>query len=161
MLALFRMNYAQEISSYCPHIVVSDLEELVYSQDIKYASEKVCLGAVSVTRDHIGACKQCAVITVDEMQRMAMTGCLFVSTSWTEVFYSDPMRQNFIFDMEGRIPKNSEVTMAELKLFKKPLDRVNLPARQPHRPVSNARVSIYWVQRQHDGTNRTSLIDSR
>ncbi|XP_031452473.1 left-right determination factor 2-like [Phasianus colchicus] len=78
-----------------------------------------------------------------------------------EVFYSDPMRQNFIFDMEGRIPKNSEVTMAELKLFKKPLDRVNLPARQPHRPVSNARVSIYWVQRQHDGTNRTSLIDSR
>lgn len=30
--------------------MVSDLEELVYSQDIKYALEKVCLGAVSVTR---------------------------------------------------------------------------------------------------------------
>ncbi|NXD78794.1 LFTY2 factor, partial [Halcyon senegalensis] len=71
------------------------------------------------------------------------------------------MRQNLIFDMEGRIPKNSEVTMAELKLFKKPLDRANLPAKQSHRPVSNARVSVYWVQRQHDGTNRTSLIDSR
>ncbi|XP_010140370.1 PREDICTED: left-right determination factor 1-like [Buceros rhinoceros silvestris] len=70
-------------------------------------------------------------------------------------------RQNLIFDMEGRIPKNSEVTMAELKLFKKPLDRANLPAKQFHRPVSNARVSVYWVQRQHDGTNRTSLIDSR
>ncbi|NXI67859.1 LFTY2 factor, partial [Anseranas semipalmata] len=78
-----------------------------------------------------------------------------------EVFYSDPMRQNLIFDMEGRIPINSEVTMAELKLFKKPLDRANLPAKQSHRPVSNARVSVYWVQRQQDGTNRTSLIDSR
>ncbi|NXK55816.1 LFTY2 factor, partial [Chauna torquata] len=78
-----------------------------------------------------------------------------------EVFYSDPMRQNLIFDMEGRIPKNSEVTMAELKLFKKPLDRANLPAKQSHRPVSNARVSVYWVQQQRDGTNRTSLIDSR
>ncbi|KFP10555.1 Left-right determination factor 1, partial [Egretta garzetta] len=77
--------------------------------------------------------------------------------------YSDTTtRQNLIFDMEGRIPKNSEVTMAELKLFKKPLDRANLPARQSHRPIiSNARVSVYWVQQQHDGTNRTSLVDSR
>ncbi|NWY74302.1 LFTY2 factor, partial [Erithacus rubecula] len=79
-----------------------------------------------------------------------------------EVLYSDTTtRQKLMFDMEGRIPKNSEVTMAELKLFKKPLDRANLPAKQSHRPVSNARVSVYWVQRQHDGTNRTSLIDSR
>ncbi|NXX81914.1 LFTY2 factor, partial [Urocolius indicus] len=79
-----------------------------------------------------------------------------------EALYSDSTtRQHLIFDMEGRIPKNSEVTMAELKLFKKPLDRANLPVRHPHRPVSNARVSVYWVQRQHDGTNRTSLIDSR
>ncbi|KAM7062025.1 left-right determination factor 2-like [Acridotheres tristis] len=79
-----------------------------------------------------------------------------------EVLYSDTTtRQKLMFDMEGRIPKNSEVTMAELKLFKKPLDRANLPAKQSHRPVSNARVSVYWVQQQHDGTNRTSLIDSR
>ncbi|XP_039573062.1 left-right determination factor 1 [Passer montanus] len=79
-----------------------------------------------------------------------------------EVLYSDTAtRQKLMFDMEGRIPKNSEVTMAELKLFKKPLDRTNLPARQSHRPVSNARVSVYWVQQQHDGTNSTSLIDSR
>ncbi|KAL9865295.1 left-right determination factor 1 [Geothlypis trichas] len=70
-------------------------------------------------------------------------------------------RQKLAFDMEGRIPKNSEVTMAELKLFKKPVDRANLPARQSHRPVFNARVSVYWVQQQHDGTNSTSLIDSR
>ncbi|XP_035177327.1 left-right determination factor 2-like [Oxyura jamaicensis] len=80
---------------------------------------------------------------------------------WGDVLYPDPTRQNLVFDMEGRIPMNSEVTMAELKLFKKPLDRANLPAKQSHRPVSNARVSVYWVQRQHDGTNRTSLIDSR
>ncbi|XP_028943353.1 left-right determination factor 2 [Antrostomus carolinensis] len=80
----------------------------------------------------------------------------------TEVLYSEStMRQKLIFDMEGRIPKNSEVTMAELKLFKKPVDRANLPARQSHRAVSSARVSVYWVQRQQDGTNRTSLIDSR
>ncbi|NXL14812.1 LFTY2 factor, partial [Setophaga kirtlandii] len=79
-----------------------------------------------------------------------------------EVLYSDTAtRQKLVFDMEGRIPKNSEVTMAELKLFKKPVDRANLPARQSHRPVSNARVSVYWVQQQHDGTNSTSLIDSR
>ncbi|KAH1173730.1 left-right determination factor 2-like [Mauremys mutica] len=79
-----------------------------------------------------------------------------------EVLYSDTTRQNLVFDMEGRIPENSEVTMAELKLFKKPLNRTNMPTtKQPHRPVTNARVSVYWVQIQVDGTNRTSLIDSR
>ncbi|XP_054146489.1 left-right determination factor 2-like [Melozone crissalis] len=79
-----------------------------------------------------------------------------------EVLYTDTTtRQRLVFDMEGRIPKNNEVTMAELKLFKKPVDRAKLPARQSHRPVSNARVSVYCVQQQHDGTNSTSLIDSR
>ncbi|NXE64975.1 LFTY2 factor, partial [Calcarius ornatus] len=79
-----------------------------------------------------------------------------------EALYPDtPTGQKLVFDMEGRIPKNSEVTMAELRLFKKPVDRAHLPARQPHRPVSNARVSVYWVQQRHDGTNSTSLIDSR
>lgn len=78
-----------------------------------------------------------------------------------EVLYSDTTRQNLVFDMEGRIPENSEVTMAELKLFKKPLNRTNIPYKQSHRPVTNARVSVYWVQCQADGTNRTSLIDSR
>ncbi|NXX93305.1 LFTY2 factor, partial [Centropus bengalensis] len=79
-----------------------------------------------------------------------------------EILYSDTAtRQNLVFEMEGRIPENSEVTMAELKLFKKPLDRAIPPAKQSHRPVSSARVSVYWVQRQRDGTNRTSLVDSR
>lgn len=78
-----------------------------------------------------------------------------------DILYSDTTRQNLIFDMEGRIPENSEVTMAELKLFKKPLERKHLPRRQSQRPVTNARVSVYWVQLQDNGTNRTSLIDSR
>ncbi|ETE58864.1 Left-right determination factor 2, partial [Ophiophagus hannah] len=78
-----------------------------------------------------------------------------------DILYSDTTRQNLIFDMEGRIPENSEVTMAELKLFKKPLEKKHLPSRQAQRPVMNARVTVYWVQPQDNGTNRTSLIDSR
>nr|XP_056708796.1 left-right determination factor 2-like [Euleptes europaea] len=78
-----------------------------------------------------------------------------------EVLYSDTTRQKLIFDMQGRIPENSEVTMAELKLFKKPLEKAQLPIRQSQRPATNARVSVYWVQLQENGTNRTSLIDSR
>ncbi|KAM6459337.1 left-right determination factor 2-like isoform 1-T1 [Liasis olivaceus] len=78
-----------------------------------------------------------------------------------DILYSDTTRQNLIFDMEGRIPENSEVTMAELKLFKKPLEKKHLPSRHSQRPVMNARVSVYWVQLQDNGTNRTSLIDSR
>uniref|UniRef100_A0A8D2LK47 TGF-beta family profile domain-containing protein n=1 Tax=Varanus komodoensis TaxID=61221 RepID=A0A8D2LK47_VARKO len=77
------------------------------------------------------------------------------------IAFSDTTRQNLIFDMEGRIPENSEVTMAELKLFKKPLERKHLPSRPSQRPVLNARVSVYLVQHQENGTNRTSLIDSR
>nr|XP_060610164.1 left-right determination factor 1 isoform X2 [Anolis sagrei ordinatus] len=78
-----------------------------------------------------------------------------------DVLYSDATRQKLIFDMEGRIPENSEVTMAELKLFKKPVEMKHLPIRPSQRPVMNARVSVYWVQLQDNGTNRTSLIDSR
>ena len=78
-----------------------------------------------------------------------------------DVLYSDTTRQSLMFDMEGRIPENSEVTMAELKLFKKPLEMKHLPSRQSQRPVTNARVSVYWVELEDNGTNRTSLIDSR
>lgn len=131
----------------------------------------MCLVAVSATRAPLGAWKEPVVmIIVHEMwafcstgrQRQAIFSVPICIGMTGEVLYSDTItRQKLMFDMEGRIPKNSEVTMAELKLFKKPLDRANLPAKQSHRPVSNARVSVYWVQRQHDGTNRTSLIDSR
>ncbi|XP_075450836.1 left-right determination factor 1 [Ascaphus truei] len=78
-----------------------------------------------------------------------------------EVLYSDTSRQTLAFDMEARIPENSEVTMAELKLFKKPPNRMSLPDRRFHRPVNNARVSVYHVEIMKDGTNKTSLVDSR
>ncbi|XP_006005966.1 left-right determination factor 2-like [Latimeria chalumnae] len=78
-----------------------------------------------------------------------------------DVLYADTTRQRLIFGMEGRIPENSEVTMAELKLFKMPPRKVPMPDKRHHRPVNNARVSIYWVEVLDDGSNRTSLIDSR
>ncbi|XP_078399001.1 left-right determination factor 2-like [Cetorhinus maximus] len=78
-----------------------------------------------------------------------------------DVLYSDPSRQRLVFDMKGLIPENSEVSMAELKLFKKGIHKGELPPRRHSRPVNNARVSVYWVKILADGSNRTSLIDSR
>ncbi|KAG7465781.1 hypothetical protein MATL_G00157260 [Megalops atlanticus] len=78
-----------------------------------------------------------------------------------EVMYSDTTRQRLVFDMEARIPDNSEVTMAELKLFKKAPRKVPMPEKKHHRPANNARVSIYWVEVLESGSNRTSLVDSR
>ncbi|KAK1171410.1 left-right determination factor 2-like [Acipenser oxyrinchus oxyrinchus] len=78
-----------------------------------------------------------------------------------EILYSDTTRQRMVFDMEARIPENSEVTMAELKLFKKAPKKLPLPDKRSHRPVNNARVSVYWVEILADGSNRTSLVDSR
>lgn len=63
--------------------------------------------------------------------------------------------------MDARIPDNSEVTMAELKLYKKAPRKLTMPEKKNHRPVNNARVSIYWVEVQENGSNRTSLVDSR
>ncbi|XP_023694524.2 left-right determination factor 2-like [Paramormyrops kingsleyae] len=78
-----------------------------------------------------------------------------------EVMYSDTTRQRLVFDMEARIPENSEVTMAELKLFKKAPRKLSIPEKKNHRPVNNARVSIYWLEVLENGSNRTSLVDSR
>eukprot|EP00062_Callorhinchus_milii_P019652 gi/632974432/ref/XP_007903674.1/ PREDICTED: left-right determination factor 2-like [Callorhinchus milii] len=78
-----------------------------------------------------------------------------------EVLYSDPTRQRLVFEMKGLIPENSEVTMAELKIFQKGIHKADLPPRRHHRAVHNARISVYWVKILADGTNRTSLIDSR
>lgn len=67
-----------------------------------------------------------------------------------------------VFDMEARIPENSEVTMAELKLFQRSSVHKRFTVeRKSHRPVSNARVSIYWVDVLPNGANATSLVDSR
>ncbi|XP_006625847.1 lefty1 [Lepisosteus oculatus] len=78
-----------------------------------------------------------------------------------EILYTDTTRQQLLFDMEARIPENSEVTMAELKLFKKAPRKFPLTERKSLRPVNNARVSIYWVEILENGSNRTSLVDSR
>ncbi|KPP56459.1 left-right determination factor 2-like [Scleropages formosus] len=75
--------------------------------------------------------------------------------------YSDATRQQLVFDMEARIPDKSEVTMAELKLFKRAPRKTSVPDKKTHRPVNNARVSIYWMEVLESGSNRTSLVDSR
>ena len=86
-----------------------------------------------------------------------------------EYVYSDTARQRMVFEMDARIPANSEVTMAELKLYKKAPHHHARPggglgdhhSRKAHRPVHNARVSVYWVDVLPNGANRTSLVDSR
>ncbi|XP_066533952.1 lefty1 [Hoplias malabaricus] len=77
-----------------------------------------------------------------------------------EFVYSDTTRQRVVFEMDTRIPQNSEVTMAELRLYKKAPQRRLMTARRTQRPVSSARVSIYWVELRQSG-NRSSLVDSR
>uniref|UniRef100_A0A8C3MCB1 Left-right determination factor 1 n=1 Tax=Geospiza parvula TaxID=87175 RepID=A0A8C3MCB1_GEOPR len=113
-----------------------------------------------VIPEHVKS-KYMSMLKRQRVKRRALPSILRGIPGYTVLYSDTTTRQKLVFDMEGRIPKNSEVTMAELKLFKKPVDRANLPARQSHRPVSNARVSVYWVQQQHDGTNSTSLVDSR
>ena len=79
-----------------------------------------------------------------------------------EYVYSDTTRHRMVFDMEARIPDNSEVTMAELKLYQRASYHKRFTVeRKNHRPVNNARVSIYWVEVLPNGANRTSLVDSR
>ncbi|XP_063049355.1 left-right determination factor 2-like [Engraulis encrasicolus] len=79
-----------------------------------------------------------------------------------DVVYSDTTRQHLTFDMSSRIPGNSEVTMAELKLFRTPARHAPLQVqKRSARPVKNARVSIYWVHALKGGKNTTSLVDSR
>ncbi|TNN38512.1 Left-right determination factor 2 [Liparis tanakae] len=79
-----------------------------------------------------------------------------------EYVYSDTTRQRMLFDMEARIPDNSEVTMAELKLYQRASHHKRFAVeRKNHRAVNNARVSLYWVEVLPNGSNRTSLVDSR
>ncbi|KPP59706.1 hypothetical protein Z043_122352, partial [Scleropages formosus] len=81
------------------------------------------------------------------------------------IMYSDATRQRMVFDMEARIPERSEVTLAELKLFKTaPPESLGAQEQQQQqrrrRLVQSARVSIYWVDVRDGGSNRTSLVDS-
>lgn len=72
--------------------------------------------------------------------------------------YSDMTRQHVVFDMETRLKENSEVAMAELKLYQTAVRKLPATDKKKHRPVNHARVSIYWVCSQ---SNHSSLVDSR
>lgn len=67
-------------------------------------------------------------------------------------------RQHVVFDMETRLKENSEVALAELKLYQTTPRKLPVNEKKKHRAVHHARVSIYWVCNEN---NHTSLVDSR
>ncbi|XP_053489373.1 lefty2 [Ictalurus furcatus] len=75
-----------------------------------------------------------------------------------EMKYSEMTRQHLVFDMESRLKENSEVAMAELKLYQTAPRKLPGTEKKKHRPVHHARVSIYWLCNE---SNHTSLVDSR
>lgn len=114
--------------------------------------------AISVNANHYSDIKYYIIyMNISKLKK----NCAFFPDISGEFIYSDATRQRVVFEMKSRIPDNSEVTMAELKLFKKAPHKRSMPERKGHRPVNNARVSIYWVELLDDGSNRTSLVDSR
>ncbi|ELW49559.1 Left-right determination factor 1 [Tupaia chinensis] len=62
------------------------------------------------------------------------------------------------FGMEQRLPPNSELVQAVLRLFQEPVPEAAL--RRLRRPgAPRVRVTVEWL-REREGSNRTSLIDS-
>nr|BAB68348.1 lefty/antivin related protein [Ciona savignyi] len=95
-----------------------------------------------------------------------------------DVIYSDTFREELKFDMEGRLPDDYMISMAELRLFKKLpnhnriLSRLRTPsgnrndvqlssARGRQQVIRNARVSIHLSLPLPDGGAVTELVDSR
>lgn len=67
-----------------------------------------------------------------------------------------------VFGMEQRLPPNSELVQAVLRLFQEPVPRTALRRQKRLSPHSaRARVTIEWLRVREDGSNRTALIDSR
>ncbi|KAJ8393062.1 hypothetical protein AAFF_G00069660 [Aldrovandia affinis] len=132
-----------------PHIHKRDLENLVIPTHIK--NKYLSMLKLHNTRRRRSLPSLAGILR-------GVTGNADISG---EVMYSDTTRQRLVFDMEARIPDNSEVTMAELKLFKQAPRKLPMPEKRKHRPANNARVSIYWVEVLENGSNRTSLVDSR
>ncbi|XP_062938945.1 left-right determination factor 2-like isoform X1 [Cynocephalus volans] len=67
-----------------------------------------------------------------------------------------------VFGMEQRLPPNSELVQAVLRLFQEPVPKAALRRHEGLSPRSaQARVTIEWLRVRDDGSNRTSLIDSR
>nr|XP_054104046.1 left-right determination factor 1 isoform X1 [Callithrix jacchus] len=67
-----------------------------------------------------------------------------------------------VFSMEQRLPPNRELVQAVLRLFQEPVPRAALHRHGRLSPRSDrARVTVEWLSVRDDGSNRTSLIDSR
>ncbi|XP_059002033.1 left-right determination factor 1-like [Mustela lutreola] len=67
-----------------------------------------------------------------------------------------------VFSMERRLPPNSELVRAVLRLFQEPVPRAALRRHERLSPHSaRARVTVEWLQVREDSSNRTSLVDSR
>lgn len=67
-----------------------------------------------------------------------------------------------VFSMERRLPPNSELVRAVLRLFQEPVPRAALRRHERLSPHSaRARVTIEWLHVRDDSSNRTSLVDSR
>ncbi|XP_057585656.1 left-right determination factor 2-like [Hippopotamus amphibius kiboko] len=67
-----------------------------------------------------------------------------------------------VFDMEQRLPPHSELVQAVLRLFQEPVPKAALRRHERLFPRSDrARVTVQWLHVRDDGSNRTSLVDSR
>ncbi|XP_037367368.1 left-right determination factor 2-like isoform X1 [Talpa occidentalis] len=64
-----------------------------------------------------------------------------------------------VFGMEQRLPPHSELVQAVLHLFQEPVPKAALCKLSPL--SARARVTVEWLHVRADGSNRTSLIDSR
>ncbi|XP_040322682.1 left-right determination factor 1-like, partial [Herpailurus yagouaroundi] len=66
-----------------------------------------------------------------------------------------------VFGMEGRLPPNSELVQAVLRLFQEPVPKAalrRLERLSPH--GARARVTVEWLRIHEDSSNRTYLVDS-
>ncbi|XP_045393100.1 left-right determination factor 2 [Lemur catta] len=64
-----------------------------------------------------------------------------------------------VFGMEQRLPPNSELVQAALRLFQEPVPAATLHRLSPR--GARALVTVEWLRVRDDGSNRTSLVDSR
>ncbi|XP_004641235.2 left-right determination factor 2 [Octodon degus] len=67
-----------------------------------------------------------------------------------------------VFGLEQRLPPRSELVQAVLRLFQEPVPKAALRRLERLSPRgARARVTVEWLRVREDGSNRTSLIDSR
>ncbi|XP_077024693.1 left-right determination factor 2 [Tamandua tetradactyla] len=78
------------------------------------------------------------------------------------VLASEASTHLLVFGLEQRLPPGSELVQAVLRLFQEPVPRAALRRHERQFPRgSQARVSVEWLRVRDDGSNRTSLVDSR